>query len=213
MKTPKIAMGLFTAAILATGFTITQVQANEDAQDLYSTSQSTVQVTESEEVAPVSVETSDPASAETTEETEIQSAATAENEEDSTVEADVVETEGSPAASDTTATDVPSSEANVDATTQETVDETTQATATEESEEVAPETETVAAEESTVSDQTENRQIIIERLGLASDALDIYSDEQIAQSRLEAENLGSDPGYSYAWLQEQTPAYANAQSI
>lgn len=212
MKTPKIAMGLFTVAILATGFTITQVQANEDAQDLYSTSQSTVQVTESEEVAPVSVETSDSASAETTEETEIQSTATAANEEVSTLEADVVEAESSPAVSEATSTEVSSSEANVDAT-QKTVEETTQATATEESEEVAPETETVAAEETTVGDQTENRQIIIERLGLASDALDIYSDEQIAQSRLEAENLGSDPGYSYAWLQEQTPAYANAQSI
>ena len=76
--------------------------------------------------------------------------------------------------------------------------------------EVAP----AASEEAiSVPDQTENRQIIIVRVGLANDALDGYSDEQIAQSRVEAENLGSDPGYSYSWLLQQTPANVVTQSM
>ena len=35
MKTPKVVMGFLAAGVLAAGYTITQVQADENAQGLY----------------------------------------------------------------------------------------------------------------------------------------------------------------------------------
>ncbi|MDO4669861.1 MAG: hypothetical protein Q4A67_00130 [Aerococcus sp.] len=52
----------------------------------------------------------------------------------------------------------------------------------------------------TVPDQTENRVIIAKTNGLSVHALDQYSDAQILEARLVAENLGSDAGYSYRYL-------------
>jgi hypothetical protein len=117
-----------------------------------------------------------------------------------------VETTTSEEATNKTATETPAAEPAV----AEETDVEEAASADEAAIEVAP----AASEEAIrVPDQTENRQIIIERVGLANDALDGYSDEQIAQSRVEAENLGSDPGYSYSWLLQQTPANVVTQSM
>lgn len=207
MKTPKILMGLLTAAVLTAGYTITQVQAQEHAQNLY---------TNNVEVAQVNTNTSS-------------SVLTDQLDSDtSTEEIDNSEQTSGQVSHEVTPVDSTAVQAEKDATDENTLAE----------EEVeTPASESVVAEEVTTNDvesdsqttlddadttsealtslpdQTENRQIIIDRVGLASDALDGYSDEQIAQSRVEAEKLGSDPGYSYSWLLQQTPANATTQSM
>lgn len=207
MKTPKVVMGLLTAAVLTAGYTITQVQAQEHAQNLY---------TNNVEVAQVNTNTSS-------------SVLTDQLDSDtSTEEIDNSEQTSGQVSHEVTPVDSTAVQAEKDATDENTLAE----------EEVeTPASESVVAEEVTTNDvesdsqttlddadttsealtslpdQTENRQIIIDRVGLASDALDGYSDEQIAQSRVEAEKLGSDPGYSYSWLLQQTPANATTQSM
>lgn len=199
MKTPKVVMGLLTAAVLTAGYTITQVQAQEHAQNLY---------TNNVEVAQVNTNTSS-------------SVLTDQLDSDtSTEEIDNSEQTSGQVSHEVTPVDSTAVQAEKDATDENTLAE----------EEVeTPASESVVAEEVTTNDvesdsqttlddadttsealtslpdQTENRQIITDRVGLASDALDGYSDEQIAQSRVEAEKLGSDPGYSYSWLLQQTP--------
>ncbi|KAA9302457.1 MULTISPECIES: hypothetical protein [Aerococcus] len=54
----------------------------------------------------------------------------------------------------------------------------------------------------TVTDANQARQAIIDVVGLDAHALDAYTDEQILESVAAAEELGSDPGYSYRYLQE-----------
>ncbi|WP_144435174.1 hypothetical protein [Aerococcus sanguinicola] len=54
----------------------------------------------------------------------------------------------------------------------------------------------------TITDPVQARQIIIDVMGLDAHALDGYTDEQILESVAAAEELGSDPGYSYRYLQE-----------
>lgn len=207
MKTPKVVIGLLTAAVLTAGYTITQVQAQEHAQNLY---------TNNVEVAQVNTNTSS-------------SVLTDQLDSDtSTEEIDNSEQTSGQVSHEVTPVDSTAVQAEKDATDENTLAE----------EEVeTPASESVVAEEVTTNDvesdsqttlddadttsealtslpdQTENRQIIIDRVGLASDALDGYSDEQIAQSRVEAEKLGSDPGYSYSWLLQQTPANATTQSM
>ncbi|MDO4680861.1 MAG: hypothetical protein Q4A55_06410 [Aerococcus sp.] len=51
-----------------------------------------------------------------------------------------------------------------------------------------------------VPDQTENRIIIAKTNNLSVHDLDQYSDAEILEARLVAENLGSDAGYSYRYL-------------
>uniref|UniRef100_UPI003529E447 hypothetical protein n=1 Tax=Aerococcus urinaeequi TaxID=51665 RepID=UPI003529E447 len=195
MKTPKVVMGFLAAGLLAAGYTITQVQADENAQDLYTSNVASSQVE------------SATSSSESTSQSEEASTITEEiANSESELASDTSETSATSEATDTTATYTPAAEPAV-----------AEETAVEEAEsadQVATEVAPAASEEATsVPDQTENRQIIIDRVGLASDALDGYSDEQIAQSRVEAENLGSDPGYSYSWLLQQTPANAATQSM
>lgn len=216
MKTPKVVMGFLAAGVLATGYTITQVQADENAQDLYSSNVATSQV-ESATTSSESTSQSEQASTITEE------IATSESE----LASDTSETSATSEATDTTAADTEEASSPVAETTtsEEVTDQTAietpdaepavaEETAVETADQVATEVAPAASEEATsVPDQTENRQIIIDRVGLASDALDGYSDEQIAQSRVEAENLGSDPGYSYSWLLQQKPANAATQSM
>lgn len=195
MKTPKVVMGFLAAGLLAAGYTITQVQADENAQDLYTSNVASSQVE------------SATSSSESTSQSEEASTITEEiANSESELASDTSETSATSEATDQTATDIPAAEPAV-----------AEETAVEEAEsadQVATEVAPAASEEATsVPEQTENRQIIIDRVGLASDALDGYSDEQIAQSRVEAENLGSDPGYSYSWLLQQTPANAATQSM
>lgn len=214
MKTPKVVMGFLAAGVLAAGYTITQVQADENAQDLYTSNVATSRVesatassesTRQSEQASTSTEevaTSETASytSETTAVSESTDTTATYTEEASSP---VTETTSSEEVTDQTAIETPAAEPAV-------AEETSVEAADQAATEVAP----AASEEvNSVPDQTENRQIIIDRVGLASDALDGYSDEQIAQSRVEAENLGSDPGYSYSWLLQQTPANAATQSM
>lgn len=51
-----------------------------------------------------------------------------------------------------------------------------------------------------VPDQTENRIIIARTNNISVHELDQYSDAEILEARLAAENLGSDAGYSYHYL-------------
>ncbi|MFE0442608.1 hypothetical protein ACFW0C_08240 [Aerococcus sp. NPDC058936] len=214
MKTPKVVMGFLAAGVLAAGYTIAQVQADENAQDLYTSNVAASQV-ESVTTSSESTSQSEQASASTEE------VATSE------VASDTSETVTTSESTDNTATDTEATSSPIAETTssEEVTDQTAietpdaepavaEETAVETADQAATEVAPAASEEATsVPDQTENRQIIIDRVGLASDALDGYSDEQIAQSRVEAENLGSDPGYSYSWLLQQTPANAATQSM
>ncbi|RPA60577.1 hypothetical protein EF384_05285 [Aerococcus agrisoli] len=198
MKTPKVVMGLLTATVLVAGYTISQVQADEQANAIYETSQVAASSEASSESA---VAVSETASQASTQASDV--SASAEVETSEVAETETTTTEAS-AESEAVITEAQASaETPVAETTTDVED-----TATE----VAPTTDSQATEAS-LPDQSENRQIIIDRLGLASDALDAYSDAQIAQSRAEAEALGSDPGYSYSWLLSQTPANASTQSM
>lgn len=214
MKTPKVVMGFLAAGVLAAGYTITQVQADENAQDLYTSNVATSQV-ESATTSSESTSQSEQASTSTEE------VATSE------IASDTSETVTTSESTDNTATDTEATSSPIAETTssEEVTDQTAietpdaepavaEETAVETADQAATEFAPAASEEATsVPDQTENRQIIIDRVGLASDALNGYSDEQIAQSRVEAENLGSDPGYSYSWLLQQKPANAATQSM
>lgn len=214
MKTPKVVMGFLAAGVLAAGYTITQVQADENAQDLYTSNVATSQV-ESATTSSESTSQSEQASTSTEE------VATSE------IASDTSETVTTSESTDNTATDTEATSSPIAETTssEEVTDQTAietpdaepavaEETAVETADQAAIEVAPATSEEAiSVPDQTENRQIIIERVGLANDALDGYSDEQIAQSRVEAENLGSDPGYSYSWLLQQTPANVVTQSM
>lgn len=207
MKTPKVVMGLLTAAVLTAGYTITQVQAQEHAQNLY---------TNNVEVAQVNTNTSS-------------SVLTDQLDSDtSTEEIDNSEQTSGQVSHEVTPVDSTAVQAEKDATDENTLAEEEVETPASESvvavevttNDVESDSQTTLDDADTTSealtslpDQTENRQIIIDRVGLASDALDGYSDEQIAQSRVEAEKLGSDPGYSYSWLLQQTPVNATTQSM
>ncbi|AMB99251.1 hypothetical protein AWM75_04205 [Aerococcus urinaehominis] len=61
-------------------------------------------------------------------------------------------------------------------------------------------TENSQVSEQTVPDQTENRQIIADTVGIDVSELDRFTDAQILESRRASEELGSDPGYSYQYL-------------
>lgn len=213
MKTPKkVIIGLLTVTALAGSYTITQVAADTNTTPLYTTNQTEKNtVAETEEVSTEEVATE----TETTEESVSEESDVTVDSTVDTNEAEAVTEDAEPSSKATSEeavveeTPTASSEESTSAQETEAVSETP---VTSESEEAVEPTEP-AAETATVADQTENRQIIIERNELPADALDAYSDEQIAQSRVEAENLGSDPGWSYHWLQQQTPAFADAQSI
>lgn len=217
MKTPKVVMGLLTAAVLTAGYTITQVQAQEHAQDLYTNNVEVAQVNSNtssnvltdqldSDTSTEGIDNNEQASGQVSHEvTPVDSTASesvdvaqtnAHAEKDSTDENPLAEEE----------VETPASEAVV-------VEEETTNNVASDSQTTPDDADTASEALTSVPDQTENRQIIIDRVGLASDALDGYSDEQIAQSRVEAEKLGSDPGYSYSWLLQQTPANATTESM
>lgn len=203
-------MGLLTAGVLAAGYTITQVQADEQSQDLYTSSIETEQVESSKPTKESTSQTEAIASAEDTTTSTVSTDSTVDTEESVASVTPETTQEGETSEADTAAIAGEETQEQADTETVATeaeVSEESAESAVTESEIANQETPPVTTEETaSVPDQTENRQIIIDRVGLASDALDGYSDEQIAQSRVEAENLGSDPGYSYSWLLQQTPA-------
>ncbi|PMC80715.1 hypothetical protein CJ191_00920 [Aerococcus viridans] len=207
MKTPKVVMGLLTAAVLTAGYTITQVQAQEHAQNLYTNNVEVAQVNTNtsssvltdqldSDISTEEIDNSEQTSGQVSHEVTPVDSTAVQAEKDATDENTLAEEEvETPASESVVAEEVTTND--VESDSQTTLDDA----------------DTTSEALTSLPDQTENRQIIIDRVGLASDALDGYSDEQIAQSRVEAEKLGSDPGYSYSWLLQQTPANATTQSM
>ncbi len=217
MKTPKVVMGLLTAAVLTAGYTITQVQADENAQDLYTSNVEVAQVDSTVSRSESAGQTDSDTGTEVTDNNEQASGQVADEvtpvESTASESVDVAQTDASTEEEATDENALAQEEAETPASEPVVAEEVTTNDVESDKQTTPVVADTAHEAETSVPDQTENRQVIIDRVGLASDALDGYSDEQIAQSRVEAENLGSDPGYSYSWLLQQTPANAATQSM